>query len=168
MKRVLSWIVAGLCTWAFRFVTYLLFALALWILGKMYSFSEVLFWVFVILEGTTVLGISIWLIIVGSKLVVTASQSVWKSVKGTRYTVIGILNIVVYGLNLCALIAGTARVTNPAYVAAYIASVIFGIAIIFIGKSTVEEDGAPPTQIEAMEQKLKMLKEKEAKKGNET
>ena len=164
MKRALSWLVAFLCTWVFRTIIYWLFALALLILNKMYSFREVLFWVFVILEGTTVLSISIWLIIAGSKLVISASQAVWKSVKGTRYTVIGILNIVVYGLSLIALLAGTARAENPAYVAAYIASVIFGVAIIFVGKATVEEDGAPPSQVEVLEQKLKKMKEKEAQK----
>lgn len=160
MKRFLSWAVAWAGAWLFRVVAYWFFTLLIFIFHKMYSLSEALFWVCLILGGSTVLSICGIGIVLGSQLVISGSQAVRKSAKGTRYTVLGICNIAVYAIDLVLIISGVARST-AVYIAAYIAAVIFGIAIIVVGKQTVAKDGAPPTKEEELEAKLKKLKEKE-------
>lgn len=160
MKRVLSWIVAFLCAYVFRIAAYYLIFLAFFIATKIYYFSEILFWVIVVIEGSAIIGAVFWGVILGSAGVVKASQKVWKSKKGTRYKVVGAYYIITYALVLITIIVGIAR-ANAVAIVADIATIIFGIGLIISGIGAVEEDGAPPTKVEVLEAKLQKLKEKE-------
>ena len=160
MKRVLSWIVAFLCAYIFRIAAYVLIFLAFFIAAKIYYFSEILFWVIVVVEGSAVFGFVCMGVVLGSAGVVKASQKVWKSKKGLRYKVIGAYYIIGYALVLVAIIAGVSSADAVAIVAD-IATIIFGIGLIAAGKAAVEEDGLPPTKVEVLEAKLQKLKEKE-------
>ena len=160
MKRVLSWIVAFLCAYVFRIAAYFLIFLAFFIATKIYYFSEILFWVIVVIEGSAIIGAVFWGVILGSAGVVKASQKVWKSKKGTRYKVVGAYYIIAYALVLITIIVGIVQ-SNAVAIAADIATIIFGIGLIISGIAAVEEDGAPPTKVEVLEAKLQKLKEKE-------
>lgn len=160
MKRVLSWIVAFLCCYVFRIAAYLVFSLAFLIAEKIYYFSEVLFWVIVVVEGTAIIGFAFIGVFGGSSIAVKASQKVWKSKKGTRYLIAGLYYIIGYSLILLCIIIGVAT-ANVVIICADIATVIFGILLIVAGKAAVAEDGAPPTKTEILEARLQKLKEKE-------
>lgn len=160
MKRVLSWIVAFLCAYVFRIATYFLIFLAFFIATKIYYFSEILFWVIAVIEGSAIIGAVFWGVILGSAGVVKASQKVWKSKKGTRYKVVGAYYIIAYALVLITIIMGITR-SNAVAIGADIATIIFGIGLIISGIGAVEEDGAPPTKVEVLEAKLQKLKKKE-------
>lgn len=139
MKRFLSWFVLVLCAYVFRVIISWFFIFALWLFDKIYGFSEVLFWVLVVLEGSGALMITIAALFYGSQLVVKASEAVKPSVGGTRYVVVGVLHIVVYGLLLLTLAAGVSRAPLY-YILAYVASVIFGIILIFSGSAKAKEN----------------------------
>lgn len=160
MKRLLSWIVAFLCAYVFRVAAYYMLYLAFFIAAKIYYFSEVLFWVIVVLEGTAIIGFVIMGVVMGSAAVVKASQKVWKSKKGTRYNVIGAYYIISYAILLITVIAGVAQ-SGLVVIVADVVTIIFGIALIVAGKGAVDEDGVPPTKVEVLEAKLQKLKEKE-------
>jgi hypothetical protein len=165
MKRVLSWIVAALVAWVARAVFYLIFALAFFLLEKAHSFSEVLFWVLVVLEGSAAIGFLMLIVLSGASLVVIASQKVRKSLKGTRYVVIGSINAIFYALSLVGLIKGLV-VMDTAGIFTAIACVVFGIYVAIAGKQQVAIDGAPESKVEELEAKLAKAKEKEAKNGH--
>lgn len=148
MKRFLSWFVLVLCAYVFRVIISWFFIFALWLFDKIYGFSEVLFWVLVVLEGSGALIITIAALFYGSQLVVKASEAVKPSVGGTRYVVVGVLHIVVYGLLLLTLAAGVSRAPLY-YILAYIGSVVFGIILVSAGASRAKE-GKPE-----VEQKVK-------------
>ena len=139
MKSFLAWAITAMFSWIFRLVAAPIFTLAFRIGDKVYSHSEVLFWVIVVLEGSTVLGLLITGIVFGCNFVVKASQKMCRSVKGTRYTVIGIVCIANYALLLFGAAAGFVR-TPTVQICAYIACIFYNIALIVIGRAYAKED----------------------------
>lgn len=148
LKRLLSWIVLVLCGYVFRVCIGYFFILVFWLLGKIFTFSEALFWVLILLEGSGALLITAAGLYYGSLLVVRASEAIKASHKGTRYVVVGIVNAVFYALVLILLVRGLV-VTDPPYVAAYAASMIFGIILIVVGRTTSKKGIPPKTKNEA-------------------
>lgn len=139
MERFLAWVVTAMFSWFFRLVAVPIFTLAFRIGDKVYFHSEALFWVIVFLEGSTILGLLVTGIVFGCNFVVKASQKMCRSVKGTRYTVIGIVCIANYALLLFGAAEEVAKVPT-AHICAYIACIFYNIALIVIGRTQAKED----------------------------
>lgn len=139
MERFLAWVVTAMFSWFFRLVAVPIFTLAFRIGDKVYFHSEALFWVIVFLEGSAILGLLVTGIVFGCNFVVKASQKICRSVKGTRYTVIGIVCIANYALLLFGAATGFVRAPT-AQICAYIACIFYNIALIVIGRAYAKED----------------------------
>lgn len=82
------------CTCVFFYLMKFVWGLAISLGFVIYNFSEVLFWVLIVIEGATALGVVFSMILGCSRLVCKASNAVRASKRGTRYVVCG----VVYGI----------------------------------------------------------------------
>ena len=148
MERFLAWVVTAMFSWFFRLVAVPIFTLAFRIGDKVYFHSEALFWVIVFLEGSTILGLLVTGIVFGCNFVVKASQKMCRSVKGTRYTVIGIVCIANYALLLFGAAEEVAKVPT-AHICAYIACIFYNIALIVIGRTQAKEDREASSPVQA-------------------
>lgn len=158
MKRVLSWFVLILCCTAFYYCEYFVWYFVFLIGDKIYGLNEIVFWVLVVLIGSGAIGSIIAAIVYGSHLTVRASQAVWKSAKGTRYLVYGVINTVFYGFLLISYFIGTLRTSSGIlFIFAAATMIIFGVVLIILGKNAPSEDGAPPTKREVLQAKLDKL-----------
>lgn len=170
MKRFLSWLVLCVLSYVFYYVEYWFWELVFLLGNVIYRFSEALFWVLIVCEGVTALGIVILLIVAGSRGVISASQAVWRSKAGTRYKLLGGFLIAMnLGFFVALLVLGGGIVSNPMIMAiALLTMIAFGIALLISGFTVVEEYGPPKTEREILEEKLRRLDEKEAQNGQNT
>lgn len=140
MKRLLSWVVLAVSEWVFGICIWYLIKLAIWLFNFIHGKSEAVAWALLIMEGTAALGFVFFLIMVGSKVVVTLSQKVCESKKGGRYLVVGIATTVLTGAALALTIAGFVRGGDLVLFGIYCGIMaLFGLFLISVGKDSVEE-----------------------------
>ncbi len=164
MRRFLSWIVMVIAFFVMGFLLTLALGLDRLVMGEIYRLSSILYWAAIILGGATILGIFFGIAFWGSMLTVKLSQLVWKSKKGTRYTVWGIYCILNYALMI---ILGLANVRDGVDIAAQVIYLVASVIFLFIGRSMAEEDGGPPTKRERLQAKIDKIDAAEARKQGE-
>lgn len=136
MKRLLSWVVAVVLEYILMIIVSFAAALTARAFNSIGQLSEGLFWLAVILGGTTVLGIFFWIVTVGNGAVVAASEKICPSNKGARYIVIGTLFIAFYGFLLWGTYIGAARGVS---MLAEIVCIINAIVFLLIAHATNAE-----------------------------
>ena len=169
MRRFLSWLVAALLSFVFYYVEYYFWVLVLLIAEAIRNISDVFFWVLIVAEGGTALGVGFLLVVAASKLVVAASQRVWRSKKASRYTVLGIFTMAFFAIFTAILLFASAsfRGNKVLVLLAFVTMIVYGLFTMINGFSAVESDGAPPTKREILEEKLRKLDENKWTTGNE-
>ena len=126
MKRFLSWLTLVGCYLLFSLINMLDLLLLSFISDLVTSLPAFLKFLTILIGGTFILGIAIAPLWYGIPLTVAASNSVHQSKKGTRYKVFGIFIIVITVLSFLS--------GDLIDVIKYIDHLIYGLAIIFVGK----------------------------------
>lgn len=142
MKKVLSILALMLSSALSTIVIYLLAYLVFWLISYVYSASRALFWVIVIGGGSFGLGLFWFLIPLAASLVISLSQKISLSKKGTRYTVMGVIIILYYSINtlLIVLQGNYTGITMVYTVVGYVLNIIFSIILIVHGRETAQEE----------------------------
>jgi len=110
MKRILSWIVmAGIMIIVMNLVA-IVVKLVLRGIYMIMDLSEALFWIILLLGGGSVIIGVIFGLIAMSGLAVHASEAVYPSARGGRYTAFGAVMVVLYG---AALVIGIVNHAGP-------------------------------------------------------
>lgn len=122
MKRFLSWVVLIACYLAFGLILNLDMMLLKYILGLYSSLGTFLKIVVLLLGGTTILGLAVAPLWYGIPLMKAASEKVYPSKNGLRYTVFGIYVIIA---SLCEAIMS--------FAIRDIFFLILGVALIWVG-----------------------------------
>lgn len=129
MRRFLSWIVAAGLEYLLMGLISLAAGFAVGVFGSIRQLGQTMFWIVVVLGGGTVLSVFTWLLWMGNGLIVTASQAIKPSAKGTRYIVIGTLNIGMYAFLIWATAIGAMRGASLiAEILCLICAIVFLIA----------------------------------------
>lgn len=139
MKRVFSWLVLLACMVAFYYLEYFFWMLIVYIFYAIYNFSEVLFWVLVVCEGTTALFMIIFGIVYGGQLTVEASQAVSTSKKGARYISLPMLSIAFCALILICIPVGIVHGATFLLVAGLITMLIYSISVLVNGQRAAND-----------------------------
>lgn len=145
MKKALSVIVLVLCSFVSIVLIVLFGTLVMTLIEVIYASSRALFWIVVIFGGSFGLGLLWYLIPLAATISVSLSQKIDLSKRGTRFTVIGIIIIVLYGLNALAIIFNPNLSANRAVtILSYVLIVFFSIALIMHGRETAVAEYIPP------------------------
>ena len=165
MRRLLSWIVLLLLSFAFYICEYWLWALVRFIYLFLYKLSSLLFWVIVLGGGFTLVWVLIGVFSVVIPYIIKWTQSIHHKHNGMRYKVVGVLVAVLFGiLAILAVIFVVKDLEIPQpliQILSYITMVVYGIYLIVSAKQIAEEDGPPLTKRERLQAKLDKLDEKE-------
>lgn len=168
MRRFLSWITLAACEWLFALVMWYFSRGAVYVFYFLQSKIGGLVWLAIVLEGSVLLGFAFTGLLLGTKLVVSASQAVWKSKAGARYMLYGIITSLLMGAILVLVIKGLVRGGDLASLCVYCAIMfLFGLFLIGVGKDAVKSDGLPPTKKERLEAKLAAIEEKERRRNGQ-
>lgn len=135
--RFLSWVVFCFLLNAFYYVNTWFWRLFYYVFNLIKDLNEILFWVLVVLEGTTALSLIFALVILCAQYIVKASYAIHRSAKGTRAIVAGVIYIVFYAAALFLLIFCPDAFSGPMFVwyASVITMIVFSIFVIRCGKS---------------------------------
>lgn len=141
MKRFFSWIVLALsiiiCSLAISFVSYYAVKLA----AHLYDASRGVFWAVIFLGGSFGLGIGYYAAMITAPFCVKISNTIRKSIKGTRYIVFAIITIVYYVLNIISSLAlGTRGNMLASSIVTSVFMIIFSIVLILSGKEATSEN----------------------------
>lgn len=162
MKRFLSWIVLGVAEWVLGIAVWYTIYFGLWLFNLIYHKVEVLFWVLIVVYGLGAVGAVIIALIAGAKGVASVSQAVWKSKRGARYVVVGLITFLLMGAATSLVLAGLIRGGDLLQFGLYTGFMaLFGLSLIFVGRSVAAENGPPPTKKEILQAKLAKLEERE-------
>ena len=135
MKRFLSWVVLYLLSLVLRFLAFQYLRLVFYIHGAIYDFSRVLYFIIIYGGGCIGLGVMITGLVAGGKMMMSLSEKVMPSRKGTRYLVLGIIEIVVYLGSIITMIAGIAEDRSLFQYAWHIIMLIFYAIFAASGKA---------------------------------
>ena len=138
MKRFCSWIILLVFTYLSRLALGLIIVLTSWILNKISSFSEVLYWVVLILYGGSILGFIFFLFGGGASLIVNTVQSIHESKTGARYIVVAVFTVIFTALLVFGLYNGFVT-GDKLTTAAYVAHAILTVIVAIMGKSAANE-----------------------------
>lgn len=166
MKRFLSWVVLIPCWFAAHAVFRLAVRIAFWVLNAAAGKGRGFFVGILTFFGGAGLGFGItsFLLIAAAYLSVKASQLVEHSQNGRRYLVFGIILAVIYALVALSLVLLFAPDSNRLFALVLcVAMILYSIALIFVGRSVVAEDGPPVSRKERLEQELEKLRAQEQK-----
>ena len=143
MKKLLSIIILILCSavsvLAIIFVSTLIFTL----IQMIYASSRALFWIVLFLGGSFGLGLFWYIIPISADLTIRASQKFSLSKNGLRYTVMGVLIIVLYGLNLFGLITNNSATNLASSILSYLLLVLYAVFLIIHGRETAISEYVP-------------------------
>ena len=117
----------------------LIITLTTWILDKISSLSEVLYWVILIVYGGSILWFLIMLFFGGAYLIVNTVQSIHESKTGARYIVVAVMNVLFTAFLIFGQYAGFVTGGSTLTMVAYIAHAILTIVVACIGKSAANE-----------------------------
>ena len=170
MKRFLAWCVLALVSLVFYYLEYWFFTLVFLLGNAIYRFSESLFWVLIVCEGFTALGLALLLTISANRAAVACSQLIWRSKGGLRYKVTGAILFIVNLILFVAMLAvkSLGVLNKLQYALAILTMVAFGLAMFLRGFTVVSDYGQPPTKREVLEEKIRKLDEKENHKAEAT
>ena len=168
MRRFFSWVTLGVCEWIFAVVAWYVVRFGVYLFYLLRSKVGGLAWLAVGLEASAAFGFFLVAIFVGTKFVVSASQTVWRSKAGARYIVFGVITSVLMGaLLIFSFIGAVSGGDLPSFIGYCAVMFLFGLFLIGIGKGAVNDDGLPPTKKEVLEAKLAALEEKERKRNGQ-
>lgn len=164
MRRFLAWIVMFIGENVVLFLLNLALVLVRLVLNEIHRLSPILYWAAIIVGGMTILGILFGVAFYGALIAVKLSQLVWKSKKGTRYVVFGVLCIASYALTI---ILSLTHVMPNVDIVSQVLFLLASCLFLFAGKTVSEEEGAPPTKREILQAKIDKLDAAEAKKQSQ-
>ena len=104
VKRFLSWVVLLISYVLVNYLARLIFALALWLVSWVFGFKLVVVIILFIVFGSLFLSIVVAPLFYGPALVLSASEAICPSKKGTRYRVISCFYLIGWALVLLAYI----------------------------------------------------------------
>lgn len=161
MKRVLSWVVLVVVSFAFNYVQSILWRLFTALASWLYGASSVAFWVAVVIIGSGIFWGAFVIIGVAANFIAMLSQKIRKSKKGTRYIVLGVWYVLYNVVSIILLIKGIIIANGKLeYFLAYGTMIVYGIVLSISGKGIADNDGPPPSKIEELEAKLAKEKAK--------
>lgn len=138
MKRFCSWIILLVFTYLSRLILGLIITLTSWIITKISNFSEVLYWLIILLYGGSILWFITFLFGAGASLVVNTVQSIHESKTGARYIVVAVLNVLFSAFLIYGYFVGFVTGTKLTMVA-YGVHAIFTIVVAIMGKSAANK-----------------------------
>ena len=149
MKKLLSIIVLILCSALSVFAIVIAASLIFGLIQTIYDSSRALFWIVIFFGGSFGLWI-FWIIIpLAADLSVRASQKISLSKKGLRYTIVGILIIVLYVLNLLGLIVNQNAHNLASAILTTVLLVFYSITLIMHGRETAQLEYVAPIETKA-------------------
>jgi hypothetical protein len=164
MKRFLSWLVLMLCNGVVGYVITLIAMLASYLVAVILDMGIGAVIIVLLLCGGVGTGLAIILPALCAYGSTWLSQKVCKSMNGKRYSVIGTIMIILYGINFLAALIGVFFGDYAIYqVVAFALMVYYSIMIIVVGHERADTDGAPLTKREKLEMRLAKEKERESK-----
>ena len=163
MRRFLSWIVLYILNFIFYILEFYVWRIAVSLFSGLYASSRAIFFVVLFLGGgELLLGLIYYAIFYGGDLVIRASQGTWRSRNGTRYKVVGVLNIITYAAFIALVIyggaAGAPLIVN---ILAYLTMIVFGIVMITTRHEIVDDYGQPLSKRERLQAKIDKLDNEE-------
>lgn len=165
MRRFFSWVAVLVVWYVYQLLDLNLWRLVFWAAGEIYRLNTALYWILVVIGGSTVLGFVSYFVLLSSMCTVKIPQLIWKSKKGLRYkvysVVVGLLGI------LCVITAllGYSS-TKGISIVCGLTDVFYAVFVYLLADDAVSKDGPPPTKIERMEKKLNKLRETEGRNGH--
>lgn len=138
MKRVLSWLELWIGSIVFYLLIWLLWVLAFALFEAIKRYSDLLFWIFVILEFSVIIGAGIWIAFGGAHILSGWSNRISQSPKGTRYAVHGWITAVFWLLNAILHVIGFGIPTGV-NIASCLTMFVFGVCMLLCGKQLKTE-----------------------------
>jgi len=147
---VSAWLVFYFCYLATYYVQYFLTLVVLWGNAKLYQFSGLLYWLFLLSGGIAVLSIVLLPLFFGPSLSIKASEAVMPSKNGLRYRILSVTLIILAGIRLISMAFSASSIDRMIIISVLldVYIIIFSVIVlttskdIFARKEQIIEEGS--------------------------